>query len=279
MWGLFPLYFVLLTQVGPVEVVAHRVIWSFVVCVVLLAVAGSAMGRDGLRRLSRRQIVGLAAAAGVLSVNWGVFVYAVASQQVVQSSLGYFTNPLVSVLLGVVVLKERLSRGQWVAVGIAALAVAVLSLEAAQAPWIALSLAISFGLYGLLKNRVGRGVAALPGMTVETAALLIPAAAVLVVVGMDRDGDRAWSAGTVLLLLGTGPLTAAALLVFAAAARRIRLSTLGLVQYVTPVMQLVVGILVLGERMSAGRWAGFALIWTALIVLSVTSFRGLRGRP
>ncbi|MGF1661443.1 MAG: EamA family transporter RarD, partial [Kineosporiaceae bacterium] len=293
-WGLFPLYFALLAGVGPVEVVAHRIVWALVFCAGLLAVAGGRLGAGALRRLTARQFAVLVLAAVVLSVNWGVFVYAVESGQVVQSSLGYFTNPLVSVVLGVLVLKERLRRWQWAAVAVAGLAVVVLTVDAGRPPWIALTLAGSFGVYGLLKNRVGRSVGALPGMTVETAALLVPAVAVLAAVhaGLVGDGGGAFGAGVSggsgmpsgpgmpsasgpvavsLLLVGSGPLTAVTLVVFAAAARRIRLSTLGLIQYVTPVMHLLLGLLVFGEEMLSGRWLGFGLVWVALVVLTVDS--------
>jgi chloramphenicol-sensitive protein RarD len=285
-WGLFPLYFALLAEVGAVEVVAHRVVWSLMFCALLLAVAGRWLGRAALRRIRGREVAVLGLAAAVLSVNWVVFVHAVESGQVVQSSLGYFTNPLVSVVLGVLVLGERLRRWQWVAVGVAAVAVGVLTVEAGGPPWIALTLAVSFGLYGLLKNRVGRRVGALPGMTVETAALVVPAVVVLGVVhaGVVGGPDGAFGGafgGSVpvsLLLVGSGPLTAVALLVFAAAARRVRLSTLGLIQYVTPVMHLLLGLLVFGEPMSAGRWAGFALIWLALLLLTADSLAAARSR-
>jgi chloramphenicol-sensitive protein RarD len=281
MWGLFPLYFALLAGVGAVEIVAHRVVWSLLFCVTVAAglwLAGRGGALRAVRHLTGRQVALLGAAAAVLSVNWGIFVYAVESSQVVQSSLGYFTNPLVSVVLGVLVLGERLRRVQWAAVGIAASAVVVLTVEDGRLPWIALALALSFGAYGLLKNRVGRDVGALPGMTVETAVLLVPAVVVLVVLAAAGEGQFGVSASTTALLIGSGPVTAIALLVFAGAARRIRLSTLGLIQYVTPVMHLLVGLLVFAETMSAGQWAGFGLIWVALAMLSADSLTSVRRR-
>lgn len=288
-WGLFPLYFALLAGVGAIEVVAHRIVWALVFCAGLLAVAGGRLGAGALRRLTARQFAVLVLAAVVLSVNWGVFVYAVESGQVVQSSLGYFTNPLVSVVLGVLVLGERLRAWQWAAVAVAAAAVVVLTVEAGRPPWIALVLAGSFGVYGLLKNRVGREMGALPGMTVETAVLLVPALAVLAAVhaGLLGDAGGAFGSGVPggpgpaagsLLLVGSGPLTAVTLIVFAGAARRIRLSTLGLIQYVTPVMHLLLGLLVFGEAMSTGRWLGFGLVWVALAVLTLDSLTSARHR-
>jgi chloramphenicol-sensitive protein RarD len=292
-WGLFPLYFALLAGIGPVEVVAHRVVWALTCCAGLLAVAGGRLGAAVLRRLTVRQVGVLVLAAMVLSVNWGVFVYTVESGQVVQSSLGYFTNPLVSVVLGVLVLGERLRRWQWAAVAVAGLAVVVLTVDAGRPPWIALTLAGSFAVYGLLKNRVGRSVGALPGMTVETAALLVPALAVLAAGhgGLAGDAGGAFGSGVPggpgvpgwsdpvavsLLLVGSGPLTAVTLVVFAAAARRIRLSTLGLIQYVTPVMHLLLGLLVFDEDVSPGRWLGFGLVWVALVVLTLDSLTAAR---
>lgn len=277
MWGLFPLYFVLLTGVGAVETVAHRVAWSLLFCVVLLGVLGRRLGGGTaeLRRISRGQVAGLALAAMLLSVNWAVFIYGVGAGQVVQVSLGYFTLPLVSVALGVLFLGERLRRWQWAAVAIGAGSVVVLSVADGRPPWIALALAGSFGLYGLLKNRVGRGVAALPGMTIETAVLAPLAIGYLVWLQVRGSAAFGSSPATTVLLILTGPLTAGVLLLFAAAARRVRLSTLGLMQYVTPVLQFVAGVALLGERMSPSRLAGFVLIWVALVILSIDSLKNL----
>jgi chloramphenicol-sensitive protein RarD len=212
----------------------------------------------------------LGAAAAMITVNWGVFIWAVNSEQVVETSLGYFINPLVSVLLGVVLLRERLGRAQWVAVGIATVAVVVLTVDYGRPPWIALALAASFGTYGLLKNRVGRGVGALPGLTVETA-ILAPAALAALVWLQATGGATTLSEGPghLALLAMSGVLTAAPLLLFAGAARRVPLSTLGLLQYITPVMQLLIGVVLFGEPMPALRLAGFALVWVALAVFSV----------
>lgn len=271
MWGLFPLYFRLLERAGAVEIVLHRIVWSLLACVLLLTV-GRAW--SALRALSRRQVAVLAAAAVVLSINWGVFIWAVNSGQVVEGSLGYFINPLVSVLLGVVLLRERLRRPQWVAVGIATGAVLVLTVDYGRPPWIALALAASFGCYGLLKNRVGRDVGALPGLSVETAVLAPAALAGLVwlqVAGQSHFVSE--GPGLLWLLIGSGFLTALPLLLFAGAARRVPLSTVGLLQYITPVMQLGIGVLVFGEPMPPLRLAGFALVWLALAVFSVDGLR------
>jgi len=273
LWGVFPLYFRLLERSGAFEVVLHRVLWSLVVCAVVVAVVRG-WGRLREVLLSPRRVLVLGAAAVLLAVNWGVYIYAVNSGQVVEASLGYFVNPLVTVLLGVVVLRERLRRLQWVAVGIGGVAVLVLTVAYGRVPLIALSLAVSFGLYGLIKNRVGAGVGAVTSLTTETVVLAVPAAAVLVWLESTGRGhftdDAPWQA---LLLASTGVATVVPLLFFAAAARRVPLSTMGLLQYVTPVLQLLCGVLLLGEQMPAARWFGFALVWVALAVMSADTLR------
>jgi chloramphenicol-sensitive protein RarD len=274
MWGLFPLYFPLLEPAGGLEIVAHRVLWSLVFVAGLLTV---------VRRWShvraaftdRRTMLVLLGAALLIAVNWLVFVWAVNSGHVVETSLGYFINPLVSVLLGVVVFSERLRALQWTAVGIAAVAVVVLTVDYGRPPWIALALAGSFGLYGLMKKVVR--VEAAPGLFVETALVVVPAGAVLAVLHAQGDGT-AGNAGTghLLLLLSSGIATAVPLLLFAAATRRIPLSTVGLLQYVTPLMQLAIGVFVNHEPMPPARLAGFVIVWIALAVFTVDSLRQAR---
>jgi chloramphenicol-sensitive protein RarD len=208
----------------------------------------------------------------LIAVNWLVYVYAVNSGHVVEAALGYFINPLVSVVLGVAVFRERLRRLQWIAVGIAVLAVVVLTVDYGRPPWIALTLALSFGLYGLMKKLVR--VAAAPGLVLETAVVFVPAVVVLGVLG--AHGDAAFGqagVGNVFLLASTGLATAVPLLLFAAAARRVPLSTLGLLQYVTPLMQLSIGVFVYDEPMPAARLAGFAIVWLALAVFTADSLR------
>jgi chloramphenicol-sensitive protein RarD len=278
LWGIFPLYFRLLERSGAVEVVLHRILWSLLVCaVVLTAVRQWSTLRATLA--SPRTAGVLGAAALLLAVNWGTYIYGVNSGHVVEASLGYFINPLVTVLLGVVVLKERLRPAQWVAVGLGTLAVVVLTVDYGRPPVIALTLAVTFGMYGLLKNRVGATVGALASLSTETL-LLAPLAAVGVVVlelrGQGHFGDDApWQA---LLLMTTGVVTVVPLLFFAAAARRIPLSTMGLLQYITPVLQLLCGVLVFGERMPLSRWLGFGIVWVALAVMTVDSLRTARSR-
>jgi chloramphenicol-sensitive protein RarD len=217
----------------------------------------------------------LAAAAVLIAGNWLVFVYGVNSGHVVETSLGYFINPLVSVLLGVVFFAERLRPLQWTAVAIAALAVGVLTVNYGRPPWIALSLAATFGLYGLMKKLVR--VPAAPGLFVETALVAVPAAVLLGVLHAQGHGTFGNAgAGNAVLLVTSGVATAVPLLLFAAATRRIPLSTVGLLQYLTPLMQLSVGVFVDGEPMPPARLAGFAIVWVALAVFTVDSVRNAR---
>jgi chloramphenicol-sensitive protein RarD len=274
MWGLFPLYFPLLEPAGGLEIVAHRVLWSLVFIAGLLTV----VRRWSLVRAvfaDRRAMLVLLGAALLIAVNWLVFVYAVNSGHVVETSLGYFINPLVSVLLGVVVFSERLRPLQWAAVGIAAVAVAVLTVDYGRPPWIALALAVSFGLYGLMKKLVR--VEAAPGLFVETALVVVPAVVVLAVLHAQGDGTAgSEGVGHLLLLMSSGVATAIPLLLFAAATRRIPLSTVGLLQYVTPLMQLAIGVFVYHEPMPAARLAGFVIVWVALAVFTADSLRQAR---
>ncbi len=274
LWGLFPLYFPLLEPAGGLEIVAHRVVWSLLFIALLLTVT------RGWRRVrsavaDRRALLILVGAALLISGNWLVFVYGVNSGQVVETSLGYFINPLVSVLLGVVVLAERLRPAQWVAVGIAAVAVTVLTVDYGRPPWIALTLAATFGLYGLLKKLVR--VTAAPGLFLETAIVLVPALITLAVLHAHGEGT-AGSAGVghLLLLVGSGVATAIPLLLFAAATSRIPLSTVGLLQYLTPSMQLAIGVFLYGEPMPPLRLAGFAIVWLALAVFTVDGLHSVR---
>jgi chloramphenicol-sensitive protein RarD len=274
LWGLFPLYFPLLEPAGGLEIVAHRVLWSVVFVGLLLTVRGNWSQVRALVSDPRRLLV-LAGAALLIAVNWLVFVYGVNSGQVVETSLGYFINPLVSVLLGVVIFSERLRPLQWCAVGIATVAVAVLTVDYGHPPWIALALAASFGLYGVMKKLVR--VEAAPGLFVETLIVAVPAAVVLGVLHAHGDGTFG-NAGTghALLLASSGIATAIPLLLFAAATRRIPLSTVGLLQYLTPLMQLAIGVFVRHEPMPPARLAGFVIVWVALAVFTVDSLRTVR---
>lgn len=287
LWGSFPLYFPLLAPAGAVEVLVHRVLWSLVVCALALSVL-QATRRPAwapVRALvaSPRTVALLALAAAVIALNWGVYIYAVQSGHVVEASLGYFINPLVTVVLAVVVQRERLRPLQWGALGVGAVAVVVITLDYGRLPWISLVLAASFGTYGLAKTRLGGAagarLGALTSLTAETLILAPLALVALVVLETTGNGtfgqDAPWHP---LLLASAGVVTAVPLLLFAAGAARVPLTTTGLLQYVTPVIQLVIGVAVLGEAMPASRWTGFALVWVALVVLTVDMLRTARRR-
>jgi chloramphenicol-sensitive protein RarD len=266
-WGVLPLYLKLLSAASPLEVVAHRIVWS---AALLVAVVGVTRQLDWLGHVREhpRTLWRFVASSLALTVNWLVYIWAVVQGRVIDASLGYFVNPLVSVVLAVLVLKERLRRGQWAAVVLAALGVLWLSLAARQLPWIGLTLAVAFGVYGLLRKT--SRVDALGGLTLETLLLLPAAAFYLVYLG--TAGHSSWQVGTARLhwlLVAAGPITAVPLLCFAAGARRIPLSLVGLLQYVGPTLQLGLGVLVFREPLSTRKLAGFALIWLALLLYAL----------
>ncbi|WP_416385004.1 EamA family transporter RarD [Tersicoccus mangrovi] len=278
LWGLLPLYFAVLGAAGAVEIVANRVAWSVLFCVVLLTVmrGWTALGRA----LTDRRVLGtLAIAAVLIAINWLAFAYAITTHQAIEGSLGYFINPLVSVVVGVLVLHEKLRRTQWVAVGIGALAVVVLAIAYGKLPWIALVLAFSFGFYGLVKNQVGGRVDALTSLTVETVVLLPLSLAVMLWLTLTGQATlTAYGPGHFWLMVASGVITALPLLFFGGAARRLPLSTVGLLQYLAPVLQFIFAILVLKEHMPPERWIGFSLVWVALLVLIVDAVRQIRRR-
>jgi chloramphenicol-sensitive protein RarD len=272
LWGLFPLYWPLLEPAAPVEILAHRIVWSLVFLGGLLTFTA---GFRWIRRLDRRQVRLLAVAAVLITVNWGTFIYGVNSEQVVETSLGYFINPLVTVGLAVAVLGERLRREQIVAVAIAAVAVIVLTVDYGRPPWLALTLAFSFGTYGLVKKRAN--VDGSQSLAVETA-LLMPAALAYLVwleaAGRGTLFDE--GAGHAALLATGGVVTAIPLILFGAAAVRIPLTTVGLLQYMTPTLHFLIGVVVYSEPMPLSRLAGFVLVWIALAVFSVGAVQTAR---
>ncbi|RZS78997.1 chloramphenicol-sensitive protein RarD [Motilibacter rhizosphaerae] len=274
LWGVFPLYFPLLEPAGPVEILAHRITWTALTCAVVLGVLRMPLPWRGL---TRSQLLRLGVAAVAIAVNWGVYIAAVNTGHVVEAALGYFVNPLVSVLLGVAVLGERLRALTWAAVGVAASGVAVLTVAYGHVPWIALVLALSFGGYGLLKKQAA--VAPLPALTIESWVLVPASIASVVVLEALGDGSLDRGPGHVALLATSGLVTAVPLLLFGAAANRVPLSLLGLLQYVTPTLQLLVGVLVRHEAMTASRWAGFGLVWASLALLTADGLRGRTREP
>jgi len=276
LWGILPLYFPLVRPAGAAEIVAHRVVWSLVLCAAVLAITGQAGALRAAIR-SRRSLALLSIAAVLIGVNWLTYVFAVLADHVIEASLGYFINPLVTVLLAVFLLHERLRPLQWWALGAGAFAVVVITVGYGRLPWISLVLAFTFGLYGLVKNRVGRRVNALTGLTIETAVLAPLALGYLL--WLERSGDGSFTnhgLSHAALLVAAGVVTALPLIMFAGAARRLPLSIIGLLQYLAPILQFLVGLLVFHEAMPAARWWGFALVWIALVVLSVDGLRSLR---
>ena len=266
LWGVFPLYFPLLEPARATEILAHRIVWS-VLTVGLLVVALRRIPRLRAVLADRRTFALLAVAALAITFNWGFYIWGVNNGRVVETSLGYFINPLVTVLMGVLVLGERLRRLQWVAMGVAASAVVVLSVDYGRLPYVALVLAFSFGCYGLAKKTANVG--AVESLAVETG-VLAPFATAYVgwLVLSGGSGFAQHGAGHSLLFLTLGLVTVVPLICFGAAATRVPLVTLGLLQYIAPVLQFALGVLWFGEDMPAGRWAGFVLVWVALVVFT-----------
>lgn len=275
LWGFMPLYFLLLVPTGPWEVVSWRVLLSLVFCLLLLSVTRSWPKILAIVRRPRL-LLWTAVAGALIYVNWQVFLIATLTGHVLESSLGYFINPIVTVLLGVLVLHERLRVTQWVAIGIAVAAVVVIVVGYGAFPWIALTLAASFGVYGLVKKQLGPAVDAISGLTLESFWLTPVAIVQLAIVGA-TTGITIGTAGPghAVLLCLAGVITATPLLLFAAGARRAQLTVMGLLQFVAPVLQFAIGVW-LGEDMPPERWAGFALVWVALILLTVDSLRHAR---
>ena len=274
-WGLFPLYFHQLAHIGALELVLHRSVWSLAFVAVLLAWQGRWQPLADALRQPRVLAVFLPSAL-LLSTNWLLYVWAVNNGRVLESSLGYFINPLLNVLLGVLVLGERPRAVQWLAIGVAALGVVWLGWQAGAPPWIALALAGSFGLYGLLKKLAPLG--ALDGLALETLLLAPLAVPALVWLSLHGGSLGTATAGTWAWLLAAGPLTAVPLLLFAYGAQRIPLGTLGLLQYLGPTLQFLIGVWVFHEPLAPARLAGFVLIWLALLIYSGETLWRLR-RP
>jgi chloramphenicol-sensitive protein RarD len=272
LWGFLPLYFVVLDPAGALEILGWRIIFSLVLCLILISATGQLVSTFSL--LSNRRTLWLSVAAGFLiAINWGIFIYATQNDAIVDAALGYFTNPLVTALLGVIVLREKLRPLQWVALGLGALAVAVLVVGLGSLPLISLGLAFSFGTYGLVKNVMGK-TGALEGLTLET--LWITPAAIGLVVWLGVSGELTlWTEGPghALLFGLIGVVTTVPLLFFAGGARRVPLTTMGLLQYINPILQALVGIMIMGEAMPIARWVGFVIVWCALVVFSVDAWK------
>ncbi len=277
-WGVFPLYFHLLAPAGAWEILAHRILWTLLFCAAVLAFRREFAWSRSV--FGNPRVMGAVTLAGLLiAVNWVIYVAAVVGHHVTEASLGYFLNPIVTVAIGVVVLRERLRSLQWLAVAIGLTAGVYLTIDFGRPPWIALSLAFSFALYGLMKKRIGTSLGAFQSLTSETA-VLAPIALVILA-WLATQGETTFTTDSPnhpLLLASAGLVTAVPLLLFAAAARRVPLVTIGLLQFITPVLQLLCGVLLLGETMSPSRWIGFGIVWIALLVLTYDSIRSMRTR-
>ena len=273
LWGLIPLYFKAVAHVAPVEVIAHRAAWSFAVLAALVLVLGR--GRETWRNLrSSKLMLLLGLSTLLIAANWLIFIYAVESRQLVQASLGYFINPLVNVLLGVAFLRERLRTAQTASIGLAGVGVAILAGLVGALPWIALALALTFGFYGLLRKIMP--VDGLAGLTVETLLMTPVALAYLGYLGLTAEGGR--DLVTWLLLMLSGPVTTVPLLFFVAAARRLRLATLGILQYLAPSLQFLLAVVAFGEPFSSAQLLSFGCIWTAILIYTLDALRAAQ-RP
>lgn len=278
LWGFAPVYFKAIDHLTALEILAHRVVWTLVILIVLVAALGR-LHEVVLSLVSRRRLGILLITTVLVSSNWLIFIWAIQQDRLLEASLGYFINPLVTVLLGVVVLRERLRPLQWTALGIGAVAVAVLTWDYGRPPWIALTLAVSFGFYGLVKNRMGVRTGPITGLTTETLVLAPFALAAIAWFGSTGESTFLLDAPRQgLLLASTGIATVIPLLFFASAAQRIPLSTIGLLQYLAPVLQLLVGITFLGESLTGMRLVGFVIVWAALVVLTFDSVRNAQQR-
>mgnify|MGYP003336187954 FL=1 len=273
LWGTFPLYWPLLEPASPLEIVSHRAAWTSVFCILVLAY------QKQLRQMfklmaTKRVFLRLTAASALISVNWLVYIWATNNGHVVEAALGYYINPLIIIAFGVLLLKERMRRLQWFAVGLGFIGVVVLTFDYGRLPWIALALAISWGSYGLIKKQLNLG--AVEGLAIETLISFIPYAGYLFYLGSKGQGQWGHNLGLTLLLTGAGAVTAIPLLLFNGSATRLPYSTIGLLQYITPTLQFSIGVWVRHEAMPAARWIGFVIIWGALAALATDLVRSTK---
>lgn len=278
-WGILPIYFRALDAASPIEILAQRILWSTIFCLGFwLWKRNFSWIRELFRR--PRQLLLLALSGYILAINWGVYIYAVDSGNVLESSLGYFINPLMLVLVGVFVLKERMSPLQWAAVAMGAAAVLIISLDYGRLPWIALTLATSFTIYGFIKKRVGGDVGAVQTMTIETFALVPIAIGMLVWIQSGTDkltfATEGWQHMFLMILLGLA--TMAPLIWFAAAASRLPLVMMGMLQFLAPVGQFLTGVFIFHETVPTARWIGFGFVWIALVLLTFDTARHANNR-
>lgn len=273
LWGLLPAFWALMTPAAPVEILAQRILWT---SLIMFAVLTAVRGWSQLRGLRLRTWLAIATGAALITVNWGGFILLVQLGHVLEAALGYFVSPLVSVLLGVVVLRERLRVAQWVAVAMAAVAVAIVAVDNGRVPWIGLTIAVSFGLYGLIKKTVP--VDATAGLTAEGVVLGPVALAVSVTILLTGHGTFGHDGVLTTLMVASGFVTVVPMLLYGIGARRVPLTVTGLLMYVNPVLQFLYAVVVAHEDMPASRWIGFVLVWSALVVFSADMLRDDRRR-
>lgn len=266
LWGLFPLYWPLLKPATALEIVSHRAAWTSIFCIIVLAFQKQLRHMFDLM-FTKKVFLRLVLASSLISINWLVYIWATNHGHVVEASLGYYINPLFIIAFGVILLKEKLRKLQWLAVGIGAIGVIALTIDYGRLPWIALALATSWGSYGLIKKRLNLG--ALEGLAIETLISFIPYAGYLIYIGTQGTGQWGQKPSLTLLLTAAGAVTAIPLLLFNGAATRLPYSTLGLLQYITPTLQFSIGVWINHEAMPTGRWIGFLIIWFALVALAV----------
>ena len=264
-WGLFPLYWPLLKPANPLEIVSHRAVWTLVFCIIVLALLRQLKSTLAILK-HPKQMAGLFATTVLISINWLTYIWATNNGHVVEAALGYYINPLIIIAFGVLLLREKMRRMQWVAVGIAAIGVTILTIDYGRLPWVALGLALSWGTYGLVKKQLGLG--ALEGLAIETMIAFIPYCAYLFIIGSKGEGQFGSGAGLTILLISAGAVTAIPLLLFNGSTTRLPYSTIGLLQYITPTIQFSIGVWVNNEAMPTARWVGFIFIWLALMTLA-----------
>jgi chloramphenicol-sensitive protein RarD len=273
LWGAFPLYWILLEPANPLEIVSHRAVWTLIFCFIVLA-ATKAL-KSTLETLKRPMVaVKLFLSSLLVSINWLVYIWATNNEHVVEASLGYYINPLIIIGFGVIFLKEKMRGLQWAAVTIASMGVLILTLDYGRLPWIALTLAISWGSYGLVKKQLGLG--ALEGLAIETFISSFFYLGYLIYIGNKGTGQFGQDWGLTLLLMSAGAITAIPLLLFNGSTNRLPFTTIGLLQYITPTLQFSIGVWVLNEDMPTARWIGFLIIWVALVTLTIDLIKSSR---
>ncbi|MTA36058.1 MAG: EamA family transporter RarD [Actinobacteria bacterium] len=265
LWGMFPLYWPLLQPANPLEIVSHRAVWTLVFCLIVLAVTHAL--KSTLATFRRPKVaIKLFLASVLISINWLIYIWATNNGHVVEASLGYYINPLIIIAFGVLLLKEKMRKLQWVAVSIATVGVIILTVDYGRLPWVALGLALSWGTYGLVKKQLGLG--ALEGLAIETLIAFIPYCGYLLFIGSKGEGQFGHEIGLTTLLISAGAVTAIPLLLFNGSTTRLPYSTIGLLQYITPTIQFSIGVWVNHEDMPTARWVGFIFIWLALMTLA-----------